>query len=326
MTDKNRMVKRRNHSGVIKFIYFSAGMVNCFGEFMKRWYRDTGLQARMFLTMFLLAMVYLAFIAFLLTQGVGTVGIVAFAGFFLFVQYFFSDRLVLWSMGGRVVSESEEPELHGIVDRLSQLADLPKPRIAVVKSSVPNAFATGRSKNNAVVAVTTGIMRQLDRSELEAVLAHELSHVKNRDVLVITIASFLSTVAFFLVRNLLFFGMMGRDRRESGGMVVVWIVSVLVWLVSLLLIRALSRYREFSADRGAAVITGQPAHLASALMKISGAMGRVPKDDLRKVEGMNAFFIVPAVSGDTLMGLFSTHPRVEQRISRLEEMQRRMEF
>ncbi|HHI30690.1 MAG TPA: zinc metalloprotease HtpX, partial [Candidatus Methanoperedenaceae archaeon] len=171
-----------------------------------------------------------------------------------------------------------------------------------------------------------GIMRQLDRSELEAVLAHELSHVKNRDVLVITIASFLSTVAFFLVRNLLFFGMMGRDRRESGGMVVVWIVSVLVWLVSLLLIRALSRYREFSADRGAAVITGQPAHLASALMKISGAMDRVPKDDLRKVEGMNAFFIVPAVSGDTLMSLFSTHPRVEQRISRLEEMQRRMEF
>lgn len=280
----------------------------------------------MFLTMFLLAIVYLAFIAFLLTAGVGTVGIVVFAALFLFIQYFFSDRLVLWSMGGRLVSEKEEPELHEIVTRLSQLADLPKPRIAIVKSSVPNAFATGRSKNNAVVAVTTGIMRQLDRRELEAVLAHELSHIKNRDVLVITIASFLSTVAFFLVRNLLFFGMMGRDRRDMGGMVIVWIVSVLVWLVSLLLIRALSRYREFSADRGSAIITGQPGHLASALMKISGVMGRLPKDDLRRVEGMNAFFIVPAVSGDTLMSLFSTHPRVEQRIARLEEMQRRMEF
>ncbi|CAD7771541.1 Protease HtpX [Candidatus Methanoperedenaceae archaeon GB37] len=276
--------------------------------------------------MFLLAIVYLAFIAFLLTAGVGTVGIVVFAALFLFIQYFFSDRLVLWSMGGRLVSEKEEPELHEIVTRLSQLADLPKPRIAIVKSSVPNAFATGRSKNNAVVAVTTGIMRQLDRRELEAVLAHELSHIKNRDVLVITIASFLSTVAFFLVRNLLFFGMMGRDRRDMGGMVIVWIVSVLVWLVSLLLIRALSRYREFSADRGSAIITGQPGHLASALMKISGVMGRLPKDDLRRVEGMNAFFIVPAVSGDTLMSLFSTHPRVEQRIARLEEMQRRMEF
>ncbi len=280
----------------------------------------------MFLTMFLLAIVYLAFIAFLLTAGVGTVGIVVFAALFLFIQYFFSDRLVLWSMGGRLVSEKEEPELHEIVTRLSQLADLPKPRIAIVKSSLPNAFATGRSKNNAVVAVTTGIMHQLDRRELEAVLAHELSHIKNRDVLVITIASFLSTVAFFLVRNLLFFGMMGRDRRDMGGMVIVWIVSVLVWLVSLLLIRALSRYREFSADRGSAIITGQPGHLASALMKISGVMGRLPKDDLRRVEGMNAFFIVPAVSGDTLMSLFSTHPRVEQRIARLEEMQRRMEF
>ncbi len=276
--------------------------------------------------MFLLAIVYLAFIAFLLTAGVGTVGIVVFAALFLFIQYFFSDRLVLWSMGGRLVSEKEEPELHEIVTRLSQLADLPKPRIAIVKSSLPNAFATGRSKNNAVVAVTTGIMHQLDRRELEAVLAHELSHIKNRDVLVITIASFLSTVAFFLVRNLLFFGMMGRDRRDMGGMVIVWIVSVLVWLVSLLLIRALSRYREFSADRGSAIITGQPGHLASALMKISGVMGRLPKDDLRRVEGMNAFFIVPAVSGDTLMSLFSTHPRVEQRIARLEEMQRRMEF
>jgi heat shock protein HtpX len=293
---------------------------------MKRWYRDTGLQFRMILTMFLLAAVYLAFIVFLASMGVGTMGIVAFAGFFIFIQYYYSDRLVLWSMGGKIVSESEAPELHAIITRLCQMADLPKPRVAIVESSIPNAFATGRSKKNAVVAVTTGILRQLNRSELEAVLAHELSHVKNRDVLVITIASFLSTIAFFLVRNLLFFGMMGRDRREGGAIILVWLVSVLVWLISFLLIRALSRYREFSADRGAAVITGQPMSLASALMKISGAMSRVPRDDLRRVEGMNAFFIIPAISGDTLMSLFSTHPSVEKRIAKLEEMQRKMEF
>lgn len=293
---------------------------------MKRWYRDTGLQVRMFLTMFLLALVYLAFIAFLATQGVGTMGIVLFAGALLFIQYFYSDRIALWSMGGKIVSEAEAPELHEMVARLCQIADLSKPRVAIVESSVPNAFATGRNKKNAVVAVTTGILRQLNRSELEAVLAHELSHVKNRDVAVITIASFLSTVAFFLVRYLMFFGMMGRDRRESGGILIAWLVSVLVWLISFLLIRALSRYREFSADRGAAIITGQPSTLASALMKISGAMSRVPRDDLRKVEGMNAFFIIPAISGDTLMSLFSTHPSIEKRIARLEEMQRQMEF
>ncbi|RZB32226.1 MAG: heat shock protein HtpX [Candidatus Argoarchaeum ethanivorans] len=293
---------------------------------MKQWYRDTGLQARMFLTMFLLAAVYLAFIIFLATMGVGTMGIVVVAGLFIFIQYFYSDKLVLWSMGGKIVSESEEPELHTIISRLCQIADLPKPRIAVVENNVPNAFATGRSKKNAVVAVTTGLMHQLNHGELEAVIAHELSHVKNRDVLVITIASFISTIAFFLARNLMFFGMMGRGRRDSGGIMAVWIVSLLVWLISFLLIRALSRYREFSADRGSAAITGQPAQLASALMKISGAMKRVPTDDLRKVEGMNAFFIIPAVSGSSLMKLFSTHPQIEQRIAKLEEMQQKMEF
>jgi heat shock protein HtpX len=230
-------------------------------------------------------------------------------------------------MGGRIVSEQEEPRLHETISRLCAIADLPKPKIAIVESTVPNAFATGRSKDSAVVAVTTSLKQKLSQPEIEAVLAHELSHVKNRDMLVITIASFLSTVAFFLVRNMLFFGMGGRDRdRGAGAAVVVWVVSIVVWLISFLLIRALSRYREFAADRGSAIITGQPSHLASALMAISGVMERVPSRDLREVEGMNAFFIIPAISGDSIMKLFSTHPTIEARIRALEEMERRMEF
>ncbi|MDW7726108.1 MAG: zinc metalloprotease HtpX [Candidatus Methanoperedens sp.] len=292
---------------------------------MKKWHRDTGLQARMLLTMFLLAALYLFFLVIISTYGgVGTYGMIFFAGIFLGLQFLFSDKLVLWSMGGRIVSEQEEPRLHETVSRLCAIADLPKPKIAVVNSSVPNAFATGKSKKSALVAVTTSIMQKLDQAELEAVLAHELSHVKNRDMLVITIASFLSTVAFFLARNMLFFGM--GNRRNSGATMVIWIVSIVVWILSFILIRALSRYREFAADRGAAIITGRPAHLASALMKISGVMERVPSQDLRKVEGMNAFFIIPAISGDSIMKLFSTHPSVERRISALEEMERKMEF
>ncbi len=295
---------------------------------MKNWYRDYGLAARMMLTMFLLATVYLFFLAVLSEYGgVGTYGLMMFAGFFLLIQFFLSDKLVLWSMGGRIVSEQEEPRLHETVSRLCTIADLPKPKIAVVDSSIPNAFATGRSKESAVVAVTTSLKQRLSQQELEAVLAHELSHVKNRDMLVITIASFLSTVASFLVQNMLFFGAGGdRDRRGAGAVMVIWIVSIVVWIISFLLIRALSRYREFAADRGSAIITGQPSHLASALMTISGVMERVPSRDLRDVEGMNAFFIIPAISGNSIMNLFSTHPTVEARIRALEAMERRMEF
>ncbi len=295
---------------------------------MKKWYHDYGLQARMLLTMFLLAAVYLFFLTVLSYYGgVGTYGLMVFAGFFLFIQFFFSDKLVLWSMGGRIVSEQEEPQLHETISRLCAIADLPKPKIAVVDSSVPNAFATGRSRGSAVVAVTTSLKNRLSQPEIEAVLAHELSHVKNRDMLVITIASFLSTVAFFLVRNMLFFGMGGRDRdRGAGAAIIVWIVSVVVWILSYILIQALSRYREFAADRGSAIITGQPSHLVSALMSISGMMERVPSRDLREVEGMNAFFIIPAISGESIMNLFSTHPPIEARIRALEDMERRMEF
>ena len=189
---------------------------------------------------------------------------------------------------------------------------------------VPNAFATGRSPNKAVVAVTTGILDKLSPAELEAVLAHELSHVKNRDMAVLTIASFISTVAFYFVRYSLYFGMGGDRRREGGSILLIWLVSIAVWVISFLLIRALSRYREFSADRGSAIITGQPSDLASALMKISGLMDRVPSEDLRKMEGMNAFFIIPAISGSSIMDIFSTHPSVEKRIAKLEKMQQEM--
>ncbi len=278
----------------------------------------------MLFTMFLLGLVYLAFLAILAYQGAGMTAMLAFVSIFMLIQYFFSDKLVLKSMGAKIVSESEEPELHQMISRLCAMADLPKPRIAVVNTPMPNAFATGRSPGNAVVAVTTGIRRQLTSAELEAVLAHELTHVKNRDVMVMTIASFLSTVAFFIVRYSFFFGG-GGSSRDRGGVAAAFLASVVVWIVSSLLIRALSRYREYAADRGSAVITGQPSNLASALKKISGVMPRIPKEDLRKAEGMNAFFIIPAVSGSSIMNLLSTHPSTEKRIAALQKIEREFE-
>ncbi len=277
--------------------------------------------------MILLGVVYLAFLAVLWYLNAGTLVTIIFIGGFMFLQYFYSDRMVLWSMGAKVVSESEAPELHEMVTRLCAIADLPKPKIAIVRTSVPNAFATGRNQKNAVVAVTTGIMQQLNTSELEAVLAHELTHVKNRDAMVLTIASFLSTLAFYLVQYLPFFGGGGnrRDRDSGGNIIIVWLVSVVVYAVSYLLLMALSRYREFAADRGSAVITGQPSHLASALMKISGVMPRIPTEDLRKVEGANAFFIIPAVSKSSIFNLFSTHPSLEARIAALERIEQELE-
>ena len=214
-----------------------------------------------------------------------------------------------------------------MVTRLCAIANLPKPRIAIVNTSAPNAFATGRSQKASAVAVTSGIMNQLNRDELEAVLAHELTHVKNRDATIMTIASFLSTIAFFLVRNFLFFGgAYDRRSRGSGGSpIVVWLISLLVWILSFILIRALSRYREFAADRGSAVITGRPSHLASALMKISSISARIPTQDMRRVEGSNTLNIVPALSGQSVFNLFSTHPSTEARIAALEKMSQEME-
>ena len=276
----------------------------------------------MFVTMALL------FVLFIVVAGVVTTDLgggllmmgLFFAGFSL-VQWYFSDRLTLWSMGAKRVSEQEAPELHAMVDRLSQQADLPKPTVAVADTQVPNAFATGRSKNHAAVCVTTGLQRTLDRDELEGVLAHELAHIKNRDMVVMTVASMLGTLAFIVVRWGWLFG--GRNRNQAPVWVAI-LVSVVVWIVSFLLIRALSRYREYAADRGAAAITGQPSALASALLKISGRMDRVPERDLREQAEMNAFFIIPIRAG--FVGrLFSTHPSTERRVDRLRELERQLE-
>ncbi|NYT09143.1 MAG: zinc metalloprotease HtpX [Methanosarcinales archaeon] len=291
---------------------------------MKRWKSDRGLEARMLLTMFLLAAVYLAFLAVLLSMGVSRIIVVLFMGGFMFLQYFFSDKMILSSMGAKPVSESEEPRIHDMVRRLCQNANLPMPKIAVVKTAMPNAFATGRNQKHAVVAVTTGLLSRLNDSEVEAVLAHELTHIKNRDMMVMTIATFLSSLAQMLVQWLPFMGGGNRDRDSGSNVALLLVVSLVVWIVSFVLIRTLSRYREFAADRGAAIITGQPSHLISALTKISGS--RVPTEDLRRVEGpVSALFITPALSGSSLSKLFSTHPTLEARIDALQRIEMELE-
>ncbi|MFC4450700.1 zinc metalloprotease HtpX [Halorussus aquaticus] len=286
-----------------------------------KWKADWGLRGRMALTMFLLFVLYIVFIA-VLSQYASLLGIVLVMGAFSLGQFFFSDKLALWSMGAKQVSEDEYPELHRTLGRLSQQADLPKPKVAVVDSRVPNAFATGRSQKNAAVAVTTGLMKTLDSDELEGVLAHELAHVKNRDMMVMTIASFLSTIAFLVVRWGWWFGGGNREKGQPQ----VWVAiaaSLVVWVISFLLIRALSRYREFAADRGGATITGKPSALASALMTIDSGMSKVPKDDFREQSEMNAFFIIP-LKNDFIGKVFSTHPSTEKRVERLRQLEREM--
>jgi heat shock protein HtpX len=279
----------------------------------------------MALTMLLLGLLYLGFVGLLSLYFTSFVPIVLIMGLLMLGQFFFSDKLALRSMRAKAVDESEYPELHAMVGRLAQQADLPKPTVAVAETSVPNAFATGRSPKHATVCVTTGIMQTLDREELEGVVAHELAHIKNRDVAVMTIASFLSSIAFLIVRWGWLFGG-GRNRQGGGAPVVVAIlVSLVVWVVSFLLIRALSRYREFAADRGGAVITGRPSALASALAKIDGRMDRIPKEDLRSEAEMNAFFIVPIRSG-FIGSLARTHPATEKRIERLRDLERELEL
>ena len=293
----------------------------------RHWYRDTGLQARMIFVMGLLAALYLAFMAALLYAGVNFVFILIVAGGLLFVQYYFSDKLVLASMGAKEVAAEEAPELHAMIGRLAQQMDLPMPKVAIMQTDMPNAFATGRNPKNAVVCVTTGIMNRLDYPELEAVIGHELSHVKNRDVQVITIASFFATIASFIMQWGLWFGMGGRDRDDRNGnlFILVWLASLVTWIVSFFLIRALSRYRELAADRGSAVVTGAPSQLASALVKISQSMARIPDRDLREVGALNAFFIFPAIKGASLAELASTHPSLERRLEQLQRLQRQME-
>lgn len=285
------------------------------------WKRDWGLTARVWLTGLLLLLLYIVFMTVLLAFGVGTWVIILLAVGMGLVQYFFSDKLVLWSTGARILEGDEYPELHGMVEKLCREADLPLPKIAIMQSPVPNAFATGRSPKHAVVACTDSIMRLLTRDELEAVLAHELAHVKNRDILTMTLASFIAMMASIIMQSFLFSAVFGGRNREGGSWIIVWIVSIIVYALSTLLILALSRYREFAADRGSAIITRNPRALISALNKISGRMEIVPVEAKAKVEGTNAFFIIPALTGNTFMELFSTHPPLEKRIANLEKVE-----
>lgn len=291
----------------------------------RRWYgRDRSLSVRMGITIFLLGLVYVGFISALIAAGAGAVIVLVIAAAVLLVQLFFSDKLALASMGARVTTPEDAPELHATIERLCQLADLPKPRIAVANTDLPNAFAAGRSPKAATVCVTTGLMERLQPQELEGVLAHELSHIANRDVVVMTVASFLATVAGLLIRWGIYAGQFGgrRDNNAVAVFALVLVVSVAVYVISFLLLRALSRYREYAADRGGAIMTGAPSQLASALAKISGEIAQIPTRDLRAAEGLNAFFIVPAVArGFSLSSIFHTHPPTERRIERLLAMQ-----
>ncbi|HET6293390.1 MAG TPA: zinc metalloprotease HtpX [Kribbella sp.] len=287
---------------------------------------DRSLTGRMLATTFLLGLLYVVFVAVLIAVTKSAVWAIVIAGGLLFAQYWFSDRIALYAMHGRIVTPEEAPELHGVIDRLCALADMPKPAVAIADVDMPNAFATGRSPSKAVVCVTTGVLRRLDANELEGVLAHELSHVAHRDVAVMTIASFLGVLAGLTTRIGLYSGV-GRSRDQNAAVVMlaVVVVSAVVYAISFLLTRALSRYRELSADRAAAILTGHPSALASALTKISGEIARIPSRDLRQAEAFNAFFIAPAAApGFSLSSLFSTHPTLERRLDQLATISREL--
>src|SRR5262244_2099190 len=308
-----------------------------------RYAPDRGLQARMGLTLFLLGLVFVAFVIalvfILIAFKVGAGAIIFFAvilgGGLAFGSLFWSDKIALRASGAQEVTPAQAPQLHGIIDRICALADMPKPRVAIAQSDMPNAFATGRNSKNAVICVTTGLLRRLDDKELEGVLAHEMSHVAHKDVVVMTIASFLGIVAGLLVR-FAFYGELfgggggrGNNNNNNGGalpiLLIVMLVGIVTYAISFLLIRLLSRYRELAADRAGALLTGQPSALASALTKVSGAMARIPTKDLRQAEALNAFYFAPALKstgegGPSLSNIFSTHPSLERRLQQLSEI------
>jgi heat shock protein HtpX len=294
---------------------------------------DRGLTARMLATTFLLGLLYVVFTAVLIVLIKSAVLAVVIAAALLFVQYWFSDRIALYAMHGRIVTPAEAPQLHAVIDRLCALAEMPKPAVAIADVDVPNAFATGRSPNKAVVCATTGILRRLDIEELEGVLAHELSHVAHRDVAVMTVASFLGVIAGLITRFGLYAGFLGGFGRRRGNnsdntalvLMTVILVSAVVYAVSFLLTRALSRYRELAADRSGALLTGRPSALAAALTKVSGDIARIPTQDLRQAEAFNAFFFAPAIAhGFSLSSLFSTHPPLQQRLTQLAGIARQL--
>src|ERR671918_2032750 len=282
--------------------------------------RDTGLQLRMAFTLFLLGALDVA----LLGAGANGVTVAIIAGGLAALNLFASDKLALAAMGARVVTPEQAPQLHAMVERLCVQADLPKPKVAVAQTAMPNAFALGRSPKSATVCATTGIMQLLSPAELEGVMAHELTHVQNRDVLVMTIASFFATIAAYIVQFGFFFGGSAGDDDDNPSFLVLLLVSLVVYVVSFILMQALSRYREFAADRGAALITGRPSALASALYKISSGMQRIPQKDLRAAGELQAFFIFPAAKG-SISGLFATHPPMEKRIAALMRLEAQLQ-
>src|SRR5687768_17078017 len=283
--------------------------------------KDTGLQVRMTVTMFLLGLVYVALVVVLLYFLQSALLMILIVGGLAALNLFASDKLALAAMGARVVTPQEAPQLHAMIDRLCVQADLPKPNVAVANMSMPNAFALGRSPKNATVCATTGIMELLTPAELEGVMAHELSHIANRDVMIMTIASFFATIAAYIVQFGFLFGGGSSDDEDGPGFLVLFLASMVVYAISFILIQTLSRYREFAADRGAALITGRPSALSSALYKISSGMAQIPKQDLRSASEMNAFFIFPTSIG----GLFATHPPMEKRIEALSRLEAQLQ-
>ena len=282
----------------------------------------------MLLTLFLLGLVYAVLVGVLVASGAGGVTIAVIAGGLFLVQYFTSDKIALLSMGARMVSPQEAPRLHALIERLCIQANLPKPRVAIADTPMPNAFAIGRSPKTATVCATTGILDLLNDAELEAVLGHELTHVQNRDVLVMTVASFFASIAAFIVQMGFWFGgaFDNRDNNNGPAFIVVILVSAAVYVISWLLLQALSRYREFAADRGSAIITGRPSALISALLKIEGGMNQIPQRDLRAANGeLAAFYIFPPKAKQTVASLFSTHPPLEKRIAALQRLETQLQ-
>ena len=298
---------------------------------VRKFHKDRGLVSRMYFTMFMLGFLYAAFALFLMATGMQLMFVGVIVGFMVVIQYYMSDRLILMSTGAKQVSIDQEPQLHQMVETLADRYEMPMPKVAVIDTEVPNAFATGRNPKNALVAVTTGIQRRLNKRELQAVIGHELAHVANRDMKVLAIANFLVTLTSFLMTmlfwNMLFGGMGGRRNNSGSGIMIVYLVTIVVYSLGQLLVLALTRYREYGADHTGAEISGDPGALADALEKISGTVNTIPDKDLRKLQTANAFLIIPAaLKNEGSMNLWSTHPPLTERVKRLRELEQRLSY
>ena len=297
----------------------------------RKFHKDRGLSARMYFTMFMLGFLYAVFALFLMATGMQLMFIGGIVGVMVVVQYYMSDKLILMSTGAKEVTAEQQPALYKMVNKLANRYEMPMPRVAVIDTPIPNAFATGRNPKNALVAVTTGIQERLNERELQAVIGHELAHVANRDMRVLAVANFLVTVTSFLMTmlfwNMLFGGMGGRRNNNGGGIMMVYLVTIIVYFIGQLLVLALTRYREYGADHTGAEISGDPGALADALEKISGTVNKIPDKDLRKLQTANAFLIIPAaLKSEGSMNLFSTHPPLQERVKRLRELEQRMRY